>query len=58
VLVPRHRIDDTVSKAIARILADLVIAGIDLLPVAADVAEGSLGRARATGPPVVVGTSR
>ena len=40
--MPRHRADDTVSKAIARVLrADLVIVDdIGLLPVAADAAEG------------------
>jgi DNA replication protein DnaC len=37
----RHRADDTVSKAIARVLrADLVVDGIGLLPVAQDAAEG------------------
>ena len=42
VLVRRHRADDTVTKAIARILrADLiVIDDIGLLPVATDAAEG------------------
>lgn len=42
VLLRRHRADDTVSKAIARVLrADLVIVDdIGLLPVAADAAEG------------------
>ena len=41
-LVRRHRADDTVTKAIARILrADLVVIDdIGLLPVAADAAEG------------------
>ena len=42
VLLRRHRADDTVTKAIARVLrADLVIVDdIGLLPVAADAAEG------------------
>ena len=42
VLVRRHRADDTVSRALARILrADLVVVDdIGLLPVAADAAEG------------------
>jgi DNA replication protein DnaC len=42
VLLRRHRADDTVSKAIARVLrADLVVVDdIGLLPVAADAAEG------------------
>ena len=42
VLLRRHRADDTVSKAIARVLrADLVVIDdIGLLPVAADAAEG------------------
>lgn len=42
VLLRRHRADDTVSKAIARILrADLVVVDdIGLLPVATDAAEG------------------
>jgi DNA replication protein DnaC len=42
VMLRRHRADDTVSKAIARILrADLVVVDdIGLLPVAADAAEG------------------
>ena len=42
VLLRRHRADDTVTKAIARILrADLVVVDdIGLLPVAADAAEG------------------
>jgi len=42
VLLRRHRADDTVSKAIARVLrADVIIVDdIGLLPVAADVAEG------------------
>jgi DNA replication protein DnaC len=42
VLVRRHRADDTVTKAIARILrADLVVVDdIGLLPVGADAAEG------------------
>jgi DNA replication protein DnaC len=42
VLVRRHRTDDTVTKAITRILrADLaVVDDIGLLPVAADAAEG------------------
>ena len=42
VLVRRHRADDTVTKAIARILrADLVVIDdIGLLPVGADAAEG------------------
>jgi DNA replication protein DnaC len=42
VLLRRHRADDTVTKAIARILrADIVVVDdIGLLPVAADAAEG------------------
>ena len=42
VLLRRHRADDTVSKAIARVLrADLVMVDdIGLLPVAQDAAEG------------------
>jgi DNA replication protein DnaC len=42
VLLRRHRADDTVTKAIARVLrADLVVVDdIGLLPVAADAAEG------------------
>ncbi len=42
VLLRRHRADDTVSKAIARVLrADLVVVDdIGLLPVATDAAEG------------------
>src|SRR5205814_3116028 len=42
VLLRRHRADDTVSKAIARVLrADLVVVDdIGLLPVAQDAAEG------------------
>jgi len=42
VLLRRHRADDTVSKAIARVLrADLVVIDdIGLLPVATDAAEG------------------
>jgi DNA replication protein DnaC len=42
VLLRRHRADDTVSKAFARILrADLIVVDdIGLLPVAADAAEG------------------
>jgi DNA replication protein DnaC len=42
VLLRRHRADDSVSKAIARVLrADLVVVDdIGLLPVAADAAEG------------------
>jgi len=42
VLLRRHRADDTVSKAIVRVLrADLVVVDdIGLLPVAADAAEG------------------
>jgi DNA replication protein DnaC len=41
VLLRRHRADDTVTKAIARVLrADLVVDDIGLLPVAADAAEG------------------
>ena len=42
VLLRRHRADDTVSKAIARVLrADLaVVDDIGLLPVAQDAAEG------------------
>ena len=42
VLLRRHRADDTVTKAIARILrADLVVVDdIGLLPVAPDAAEG------------------
>ncbi len=41
-LLRRHRADDTVSKAIARILrADLIVVDdIGLLPVPADAAEG------------------
>jgi DNA replication protein DnaC len=41
-LLRRHRADDTVSKAIARVLrADLVVVDdIGLLPVAQDAAEG------------------
>ena len=41
-LIRRHRADDTVTKAIARILrADLVVVDdIGLLPVGADAAEG------------------
>ena len=41
-LLRRHRADDTVTKAIARVLrADLVVVDdIGLLPVAADAAEG------------------
>ena len=41
-LLRRHRADDSVSKAIARVLrADLVVVDdIGLLPVAADAAEG------------------
>lgn len=42
VLLRRHRADDTVTKAIARILrADIVMADdVGLLPVATDAAEG------------------
>jgi len=42
VLLRRHRADDTVTKAIARVLrADLVVVDdIGLLPVAPDAAEG------------------
>jgi DNA replication protein DnaC len=42
VLVRRHRADDSVTKAITRILrADLIVVDdIGLLPVAADAAEG------------------
>jgi len=42
VLLRRHRADDTVTKAIARVLrADLVVVDdIGLLPVAQDAAEG------------------
>lgn len=42
VLLRRHRADDTVTKAIARVLrADLIVVDdIGLLPVAADAAEG------------------
>jgi len=42
VLLRRHRADDTVTKAIARVLrADLVaVDDIGLLPVATDAAEG------------------
>ena len=42
VLLRRHRADDTVTKAIARVLrADLVVVdNVGLLPVAQDAAEG------------------
>jgi IstB-like ATP binding protein len=41
VLLRRHRADDTVSKAIARVLrAELVVDDIGLLPVSQDAAEG------------------
>lgn len=41
VLLRRHRVDDTVTKTIARVLrADLVVVDDWLLPVAADAAEG------------------
>ncbi|WP_286957073.1 MULTISPECIES: ATP-binding protein [Arsenicicoccus] len=45
VLLRRHRADDTVSKAIARVLrADLVVVDdIGLLPVAADAADAAEG---------------
>jgi IstB-like ATP binding protein len=48
VLLRRHRADDTVSKAIARVLrADLaVVDDIGLLPVAQDAAEGLYRLAR------------